>query len=195
MVKTVLRGLILLSISASTCWGDNLPPTVPALIATPPQPAWTDLTPKQQATLTPLADDWDSMEPHRRKKWIDIASRFEHLSTTEQVRIRDQMQAWGRLTPIQRQIARENFKAARELSPAQKEALKKKWEEYSQLSDAEKHRLAVEAAAEPQTNAKRPAGAFPPPPVLQEQREIALPKSPQTDTQLNHRLRRSPIID
>ena len=34
----------------------------PSLIATPPQPKWTELSVQQKIVLAPLSDEWDSME-------------------------------------------------------------------------------------------------------------------------------------
>ena len=48
----------------------------PSLIATPPQPKWTELTVQQRVVLAPLSDEWDSMEYYRQKKWLGIALRF-----------------------------------------------------------------------------------------------------------------------
>ncbi len=88
------------------------PELSPALIVTPAQPTWSELTTPQKIVLAPLADNWDAMESHSQKKWLNIVMRFPELSTGEQRRIQSQMQGWGKLSPEERRIARENFKTA-----------------------------------------------------------------------------------
>ena len=34
------------------------------------RPLWSELSPKQQAVLAPLAADWESLDSIRRKKWV-----------------------------------------------------------------------------------------------------------------------------
>ncbi|MDR2507500.1 MAG: DUF3106 domain-containing protein [Candidatus Accumulibacter sp.] len=113
-------------------------PESASLMATPPQPAWNELTVQQKIVLAPLSDTWDSMEHSRRKRWLGISNRFSSQSPAEQRRIQAQMQAWERLTFEQRKEARKNFKTARQLPREKKQELKRKWAEYSNLSDAEK---------------------------------------------------------
>ena len=33
------------------------------------RPLWSELSPKQQAVLAPLAAEWDNLDTTRRKKW------------------------------------------------------------------------------------------------------------------------------
>ena len=56
-------------------------PTNPALMATPPQPKWSELSVPQRIVLAPLSDDWDAMENYRQKKWLSIATRFSDMSS------------------------------------------------------------------------------------------------------------------
>mgnify|MGYP003589493883 CR=1 FL=1 len=132
-------------------------PANPALMATPPQPKWSDLSVPQKIVLAPLSDDWDSMENYRQKKWLSIASRFFEMTVDEQRRVQIQMQSWDKLSPEERRTARENYKSASQLSSERKQQLKQKWEEYSNLPDAEKEKL--KQLAESQASAKpvRPA--------------------------------------
>lgn len=108
-------------------------PSNPALMATPPQPKWSDLSIPQRIVLAPLSDDWDAMENYRQKKWISIAARFSEMPPEEQRRIQVQMQSWDKLSPEERNAARENFKTANQLPTEKKQQLKQKWEEYSSL--------------------------------------------------------------
>ena len=148
MVKTSCARVIAGSVSLITSlllftpsFSAGAAPASPALIATPAQPMWSELTTSQKIVLAPLCDNWDAMESHNQKKWLNIVVRFYDLSTAEQRRIQSQMQEWGRLSPEERRVARENFKTASQLPAKKKEELKQKWEEYSSLPEAEKEKL------------------------------------------------------
>jgi hypothetical protein len=158
MVKTRLVAIIFTCVLATTGWAET---PSPSLIATPPQPKWSELTVKQKIVLAPLSDDWDSMEYFRQKKWLGIAARFPEMTPEEQRRIQGQMQAWGKLTPEQRQLARENFKTANQLPAEKKQELKQKWEEYSSLPEDEKEKLKQQAASKPVPKPGRPTATAP----------------------------------
>jgi len=134
----------------------------PSLVATTPQPMWSELTIQQKIILAPLSDDWDSMESYRQKKWLGIAERFSAMAPDEQRRVQGQMQEWGKLTPEQRQLARENFKTINQLPAEKKQELKQKWEEYSSLPEEEKDKL-KQQAAKPVSKPGLPTA--PPPPL------------------------------
>ena len=142
MAKKFFVGIISGSLIATTGLAAT---TSPSLIATTPQPKWSELTVQQKIVLAPLSDDWDSLEYYRQKKWLGIAAKFATMAPEEQRRIQGQMQEWGKLTPEQRQLARENFKTANQLPAEKKQELKKKWEEYSSLPDDEKEKLKRQA--------------------------------------------------
>lgn len=135
----------------------------PSLIATTPQPMWSELTVPQKIILSPLSDDWDSMESYRQKKWLGIADRFSTMKPEEQRRIQGQMQEWGKLTPEQRQLARENFKTVNQLPAEKKHELKQKWEEYSSLPEEEKEKLKLQATSKAAFKPGLPSA--PPPPL------------------------------
>ena len=107
MAKTSCCGVIVSTISLAASLllfvpsfpAGAAPAADPALIATPAQPMWSELTTPQKIVLAPLSDNWDAMESHNQKKWLNIVLRFYELSTAEQRRIQSQMQEWGRLTP------------------------------------------------------------------------------------------------
>ena len=126
------------SLLATPAWAEP-PPT--AVIGTPPQPTWSQLTPAQRSVLAPLSVDWDKMENLRRKKWLLIAERFPTLKPDEQRRIQDRMREWALLSPEQRAKVRDSYKEFNQLPAEQKKAVKEKWETYSNLSDEEKARL------------------------------------------------------
>ena len=164
MVKRRGIGLIAGILIASTGWAA---PSSPSMIATPPQPKWSELNIKQKIVLAPLSDDWDSLEFFRQKKWLGIAERFPQMAPDEQRRIQVQMQEWSKLTPEQRQLARETFKSTNRLPADKKQELKQKWEEYSSLPEEEKKKL--QQQAESQSVAKvKPVSPTPSqlPPVL-----------------------------
>lgn len=96
------------------------------------RPLWTELSPKQQAVLAPLAGEWDSLDTVRRKKWVTIANRYPKMKPDEQVRLQRRMQAWAALTPAQRRVARENYKALRQLPRPPHGELRQKWDQHKQ---------------------------------------------------------------
>ena len=112
MVKPQRAVVALILTLTASAWA--APPS-PSLIATPPQPKWTELTVQQKIVLAPLSDEWDSMEYYRQKKWLGIAVRFPSMTPQEQRRIQEQMQEWDKLSPEERQLAREKFKSATQL--------------------------------------------------------------------------------
>ena len=135
MVKTALAlisGLLLafgLTLSAAA----QQPPGN-AGVTKSPRPQWSELSPKQQAVLAPLAADWDKLDTTRRKKWVTIANRYPKMKPDEQQRLQKRMQEWAALTPAQRRVARENYKALRQLPRPQPGELRQKWDQHKQSS-------------------------------------------------------------
>jgi hypothetical protein len=183
MAKTRLVAIIVACLFATSGWSET---TSPSLVATAPQPKWSDLTVQQKIVLAPLADDWDSLEYYRQKKWLGIVARFPVMAPEEQRRIQGQMQEWGKLTSEQRQMARENFKAANQLPAEKKQELKQKWEEYSSLPEDEKEKLKQQAASSPAPKPVRPTlvpSPLPAPALLASPMILPpLPPSPQLTT-------------
>jgi hypothetical protein len=96
------------------------------------RPLWSELSPKQQAVLAPLAADWDKLDTTRRKKWVVIANRYEKMKPDEQQRLQSRMQDWAALTPAQRRVAREKYQSLQQLPRPQRGEVKQKWQEYQQ---------------------------------------------------------------
>lgn len=94
------------------------------------RPLWSELSPKQQAILAPLAAEWDALDNTRRKKWVTIANRYPKMKPDEQQRLQKRMYAWAALTPAQRRVARENYKALRQLPRPPRGELRQKWEQH-----------------------------------------------------------------
>ncbi len=159
MAKALLAILVIGLALSKPSWATT---PSPALVATPPQPQWSELTVQQKIILAPLCVDWDSLEYFRQKKWLGIAERFYKMAPQKQRRIQMQMQEWGKLTPEQREIARQNFKAANRLPPEKKEILKQKWEEYSSLPEAEKEKFKQQANRVSPPKPSHPALVTPP---------------------------------
>ena len=144
-----------------------------ASLAAPPakkSPSWSDLTPAQQQTLKPLAQDWDSLDPPRRTKWVGIANRYPAMTPTEQKRVQDRMAAWVKLTPDQRREAREQYRKIVKLPPAKRDVVSQQWEEYQQLPLEVKKNLAAETKKkvdkiEPRSRTKTAQGKKPPAPT------------------------------
>jgi len=129
---------------------------LPAAAVVPPitQPNWSQLTPEQRVTLSPLAGEWDSMDSLRRTKWLGIAQRYTKMTPPEQARVQERMREWAKLTAEERKAAREKYKTMKNAPPEKKESLRQKWQEYSELPAEEKERLKAEAARN-----RSPAGA------------------------------------
>ena len=160
MAKKHLAAVVLSAFLTITGWAAT---PSPSLIATTPQPMWSELTVPQKIILAPLSDDWDSMESYRQKKWLGIVNRFSAMTPEEQRRVQGQMQEWGKLTSEQRQLARENFKTVNQLPVEKKQELKQKWEEYSSLPEDEKEKLKLQAASKPPAKPGLPLPVTPAP--------------------------------
>jgi hypothetical protein len=146
MVKKHCASIILSSFLIVSTWAAT---PIPSLMATTPQPSWSELTVPEKIILAPLSDDWDSLEAYRQKMWLGIATRFPSMAPWEQRRVQGQMQAWGKLTLEQRELARKNFLSANQLPAEKKAALREKWMEYSKLSKAEKDALMQQVTEKP----------------------------------------------
>lgn len=139
MVKRRLIGGVILFIALNTTFAAEPPAT--AIIGTPPQPTWSQLSPKHQETLAPLAKDWDKMENIRKKKWLGIADRYPSMKQDEQHRMQERMREWANLTPDQRAKVRSSYKDFNQLPPEQKQLVKQKWEAYTNLPPEQQQRL------------------------------------------------------
>ena len=137
MAKKLARALI-----AALCIGAaaHATPTSTAVIATPPQPSWANLSVEQKTILSPLGNEWDRLDNTRRKKWLAIAERYKRMTPAEQTRLQDKMRDWAMLSPEQRLAARERFKEFNQLPPEERENVKQKWQEYRQQKDDEQRR-------------------------------------------------------
>lgn len=116
------------------------PPTT-AVIGTPPQPAWAQLSTQQKAILAPLAKDWDNLENIRKKKWLAIAERYPAMKQDDQQRMQDRMREWAGLSPTERSKVRDTYKDFKQLPAEQKQVVKQKWQAYSNLPPEERQRL------------------------------------------------------
>lgn len=163
MVKKRLVGIILSALLTGTGWAAT---SSPSLMATPPQPMWSELTVPQKIVLAPLSDEWDSLEYYRQKKWLSIVARFSAMRPEEQHRIQGQMQTWRRLSPEERQLAREKFKTTSRLPTEKQQELKQKWAEYQSLPEEEKAKLKQAVASKPVPKPGRTAVAAPAAPLV-----------------------------
>jgi hypothetical protein len=139
MAKRRLIGGVILSFALSTTVFAT-PPTS-AIIGTPPQPAWSQLSPQQKNILAPLARDWDELESIRKKKWLGIAERYPNMKPDEQQRMQDRMREWSRLSSTERSKVRDTYKDFKQLPPEQKQVVKQKWDAYSSLPAEERDRI------------------------------------------------------
>lgn len=147
ILRTLLASL-LFALSASYAAAQQ-PAQVPAAdsaAAKTARPLWSELSPKQQAVLAPLAAEWETLDSTRRKKWVAIANRYPRMRADEQQRLQSRMQEWANLTPAQRRVARENYESFKQLPRSQRGEIKQKWEQQQSASPAD-------AAPDAQTNA------------------------------------------
>lgn len=139
MVKRRLAGGVILCLMLISAIASGPPAT--AIIGTPPQPGWSQLTSQQKAILAPLSKDWEKMENIRRKKWLGIAAHYPTMKLDEQQRMQDRMREWADLTPGQRAKVRSAYKDFSQLPPEQKQVVKQKWEAYSNLPTEQQQRV------------------------------------------------------
>ncbi len=100
------------------------------------RPLWSELSPKQQAVLAPIAAEWDKLDTTRRKKWVTIANRYPKMTPDEQQRLQSRMQDWANLTSEQRRVARENYQQLKQLPRSQRGELKQKWQDQQSATPA-----------------------------------------------------------
>lgn len=159
MVKRLFGGIALCVVLHSVVWAN--PPTT-AVIGTPPQPSWSQLSVDQRAVLSPLGNEWDKMEFVRRKKWLLIAERFQTMKPEEQRRVQERMREWVLMTPEQRAKVRDSYKEFSQLPEERKQIVKQKWEAYSNMTGDEKARLKSDKETKQAAAMAAPATAAPP---------------------------------
>ena len=115
-------------------------------------PAWSSLTPAQQAALRPLRGEWPGIDPTRKGKWLEVADRLPSMPPAERARIQERMTAWAAMTPAQRGQARMNYREAQRLSAEDRKA---RWAAYQSLSPDQQRALAERAAPASATGARR----------------------------------------
>lgn len=132
MAKATLAFVALLTalLFAAGAWAQQ--PQAEPNPAKSARPMWSELSPKQQAVLAPLAADWDKLDTTRRKKWVTIANRYPRMKPDEQQRLQSRMQDWANLTPAQRRVARENYQSLKQLPQSQRGEVKQKWQQHQQ---------------------------------------------------------------
>lgn len=109
-------------------------------------PAWKELTPEQQTSLSPLNGSWDRMSESHKRKWIAISRNYQSLAEPDRNKLHSRMREWASLSPQQREQARINFAETAKLSPTEKAAT---WQAYQALPAEEKQKLAVKAVPTP----------------------------------------------
>lgn len=109
-------------------------------------PAWSALTPAQQAALAPLKQDWQAIDAPRKLKWLEISARLPSMSPDERQRIQQRMTEWASMSPEERGRARLQFQEARQISPQERQA---RWDAYLALPAEERRALADSAKSVP----------------------------------------------
>jgi hypothetical protein len=115
------------------------------------RPAWSELTPAQQAALGPLAPAWGSISEAQKRKWIALSQNYPSLAPAERATLHGRMTEWAALSPAQRNQARLNFAETKRLTNEEKKA---QWQAYQALTPEQKKLLAAQAET-------RAAGAAP----------------------------------
>ena len=105
-------------------------------------PPWAALSPAQQATLKPLAEQWATLDPTSKDKWLNVASRYQQLSVADQQRMQERMTQWAKLPPKARGEARLRFQQTRQLPSQERQ---EKWAAYQSLSSQDRQELAQKA--------------------------------------------------
>ena len=127
MVKTALALILSLCVACITTGvGAQQQNQRKSESAKPARPLWSELSPKQQHVLAPLAADWDNLDTTRRKKWVTIANRYPKMKPDAQERLQTRMQVWAKLTQEERRLARDNYKALKNLPPPQRQEVSQK---------------------------------------------------------------------
>lgn len=153
-------------------------PSRPPEPPTASEPAWSALTPAQQAALAPLRKDWPDIDAPRKQKWLEIAARFPSMPREERQRIQKRMAEWSRMSPEERGRARLQFQEARQIDPRERQA---RWDAYLALPANERRALSKSASTVPKAGAagvRSPAGETPPSALT----DAALPTSGVTRT-------------
>jgi hypothetical protein len=104
----------------------------PASKSSTVKPQWSELSPRQQHVLAPLAPEWENLDGTRRKKWVEIANRYPRMNPDEQIRLQKRMQDWAKLSPEQRRVAREKYQTLKKLPPERRQDVQQKWQQYQQ---------------------------------------------------------------
>ena len=154
MNRFVLRALTATVLGAALACGAQVPagkpaPPLSSPAAAParsaePAPAWSALTPAQQAALAPLRQDWSTIDAGRKQKWLEVVQRFASLTPAERERVQERMADWARMTPTERGRARLQFQESRQIPAQERQAL---WDAYQALPSEERRALAAKAAA------------------------------------------------
>ncbi|HMO48144.1 MAG TPA: DUF3106 domain-containing protein [Rubrivivax sp.] len=157
-------GAALLSLGLAAGGGARAQPAANPPAGAPAGPAWSSLTPAQQAALQPLQRDWAGIDEPRKQKWLEIAARMPSMSADDRQRVQQRMAEWSRMSPEERGRARLQFQETRQLSPQQRQS---RWDAYLALPAEERRALANSAktvpkvkksAAEASASAPAPAG-------------------------------------
>jgi hypothetical protein len=108
--------------------------------------AWSNLAPKQRASLAPLEESWNGLSDGQRRKWLAISESYPGLGKGEQEKLHSRMAEWAALSPKDREAARLNFAQSKTIAKSDRSA---NWEAYQALSLDEREKLAQGAKAKP----------------------------------------------
>ncbi len=133
-----------LAFALASCLGVLVQPSVQAQVLG--NPAWTELSPKEQQVLQPLKEQWGTIDAVRKQKWRDIAERFPAMTADQQARTSSRMADWAAMSPAQRNAARLQFEQVRQMPASERQA---RWDAYQSLPTEQREALVKQAETRP----------------------------------------------
>ncbi|MDP4300109.1 DUF3106 domain-containing protein [Leptothrix discophora] len=109
-------------------------------------PAWSELSAREQQTLQPLKEQWGTIDAVRKQKWRDIAERFPAMTADQQARTTSRMAEWAAMSPAQRNAARLQFEQVRQVPASERQA---RWDAYQSLPTEQREALLKQAEQRP----------------------------------------------
>lgn len=89
-------------------------------------PTWQQLTPAQQAILSPVQVKWPAMSTTQRQRLLGVAAKYPTLRPDAQQRFQKRLIVWSSLTQAQRDLARKNYLKLKHLPPNKRRQIKQK---------------------------------------------------------------------
>ena len=81
------------------------------------RPAWEQLTPEQQQTLSPYRQQWDRLPPQQREDLARGAERWQDMTPEQRERAKRRIKQWQNLAPEDRERVRERYSEFKQMPP------------------------------------------------------------------------------